>query len=97
MNDLDTKDIYLTKDGEIVGLHAVGYKEPGQLTVYNLDGTTFTISTDFVEHEKWGNEYDSNFKAIGRGSFRVFELTLEHAAKGLEEDGWVRIPGPKNV
>lgn len=90
MDNFDYKDIFLKKDKEIIGLHAVGHHELHIITVVGLDGERFEIETDFMELEKWGNEYDENLKMIGKGSFRVFSLTLEHAAEEMELDGWVR-------
>lgn len=90
----DSKDIYLTKDGQIIGLHAIGHNEPYEFKLVHLDGTEELIKTDFMEIEKWGNQYNSNGQMIGRGSFRIFALTLEHAAKEFEEDGWTRVDCP---
>lgn len=97
MENLDAKNIYLKKGEEIIGLHAIGHAEPYEFDLHELDGTVTRVKTDFMELEKWGNEYDANFKMIGRGSFRIFDLTLEHTAKAFEEDGWVRIKGPEEV
>lgn len=88
--DLDSKDIYLRKGSEIVGLHAVGNREPYTFTVMNLDGSEYGVTTDFMELDKWGNEYSEDMKMIGRGSFRVFDLTIDHTAQAFEEEGWVR-------
>lgn len=98
MDDIqfDSKDIYLkSPKGEIVGLHAVGHKEPYTFTLRHLDGKEEQITTDFMELEKWGNEYDENLIMQGRGSFRVFDLTIEHTAKAFEEDGWIRFEREK--
>ncbi len=89
-DNMQSKDIYLRKGREVVGLHAIGYAGPYEFDLQELDGSIQKIKTDFMELEKWGNEYDANFKMIGRGSFRVFDLTIEHAAKEFESDGWVR-------
>lgn len=88
--DFDSKDIYLRKGDEIFGLHAIGYNEPYEFDLIDLNGSTTRIKTDFTEIEKWGNEYDKDFNMIGRGSFRVFGITLDHAAQEMEADGWVR-------
>lgn len=89
-SDLDEKNIYLTKGDRIIGLHAVGYKEIYTYEVLELDGSISQFTTDFLEIHKWGNEYDKNFKMIGRGSFRIHSATIDIIAKELEEDGWIR-------
>ena len=86
------KDIYLKKDGEIVGLHAIGEKD-AEWTLVALDGTETRVK-GFQQHEQWGNEYDENHKMLGRGSFRIFG-DIEEAAKEMEADGWVTYEGPK--
>lgn len=91
----DSKNIYLKKDDQIVGLHAVGHAEPYTFTLRHLDGTEEEITTDFMEIEKWGNEYTPDYEIKGRGSFRVFDLTIEHTAKAFEEEGWVRFEREK--
>lgn len=90
MEDFDSKDIYLKKDNEIIGLHAIGIAGPYEFTLSELDGTNKLIKTNFMELEKWGNVYDENYNIVGRGSFRVFDLTLEHAAEEFEKEGYVR-------
>lgn len=89
-NDLIGWDIYLKKDGEIIGLHAVGYPGPYEYTLTHLDGTIEEKTSHIMTMEQWGNEYDSEYNMLGRGSFRVFSLDIEEAAKELEADGWVR-------
>lgn len=90
---LECKDIYLkSKDGEIVGLHAIGQSD-SEWTVVGLDGTR-TTKKGFQQWEQWGNEYDENHKMLGRGSFRIFQ-DIEELAKELEQDGWVSYEGPK--
>ena len=76
-----SRDVYLTKDGQIVGIHAIGYPE-------NEDGTG-----GLMQMEIWGNEYDEDHKMLGRGSFRVFD-DLENEVKNWEADGWVRREAP---
>lgn len=85
---LDSKDIYLKKDGEqtYIGLHAVG-EANSEWDVQYLDGT-IVRQKGFKAWESWGNEYVAG-KMVGRGSFRVFN-EIEEAARQLEEDGWVR-------
>jgi hypothetical protein len=90
---LDTKNIYLTKDGRIVGLHAVGYSVSYTYDIIELDGSRSTITTDFMALEKWGNEYDDKHNMLGRGSFRVHQ-DIEEEAKDFESDGWVRCLAP---
>jgi hypothetical protein len=84
------KDIFLRKNGQIIGLHAIGEKD-STWDVIELDGTRHTV-TGFRQWEQWGNEYghsrDGSLKMIGRGSFRVHD-DIEKVAKELEEDGWV--------
>lgn len=52
-----SRDVYLTKDGEIVGIHAIGDEHEGQ----------------FYQMEIWGNVYNEDHEMQGRGSFRVFD------------------------
>lgn len=94
-DDFDSKDIFLKKGNEIVGLHAIGYAEDNEMEVYELDGSITLYKTDFVELEKWGNCYDKNLNMVGLGSFRVHNLTIEHAATEFEKEGWTRF-NPKN-
>lgn len=89
----DSKSIYLRKDGNIVGLHSIGEND-SYWTIKELDGTEHQ-KTGFRAIESWGNNYDENYKMIGRGSFRVFK-DIEKEAKEFEEDGWIRFPGPQN-
>ena len=95
--EVESKDIYLkSPQGEIVGLHAIGHIDPDyEMRVQELDGSVIVIKPGFVEYEKWGNEYDNEYNMLGRGSFRVFDLTLDHAAKCWEDDGWVRFERAK--
>lgn len=81
----ESRDIYLQKDNEIVGLHAIG-ENNATWTQTDLNGVT-TEKTGFLALEVWGNNYDQNLKMIG-GSFRVFD-DIEAVANGLVEDGWV--------
>jgi hypothetical protein len=87
---LDSKDIYLRKGNEIVGLHAIGLKGPYDLTISGLDGSEQQVTLDFQSFEMWGNEYDEHFNILGRGSFRVFHYCLDMAAEEWEKEGWVR-------
>lgn len=89
-NDFDIWNIYLKKEGRIIGLHAMGIKGPYEYTLTHLDGSSKLIKTDFQTFEQWGNEYNDEFNMIGKGSFRVFSLDIEEAAKDFEQDGWVR-------
>lgn len=57
MEGMVGKNVYLKKDGAIVGIHAVGDEFEGQ----------------FQQFEIWGNEYDDEHNMLGRGSFRVFD------------------------
>jgi hypothetical protein len=90
MDDLASKDIYLKKDGQIIGLHALGYNEPYECEVIELDGSRHIEHLDFMALEKWGNAYDANLKMLPPGSFHVFDLSIEHTAREMEQDGWVR-------
>jgi acyl carrier protein len=89
---LDSLDIYLRRGTEIVGLHAVGFNEPHSYILEYENGKIETIQTNFRELQKWGNEYDENFNMIGRGSFRIFDISIENVAKEMELDGWVVVP-----
>lgn len=84
----------IKKGDEIIGLHAMDYEEPYEFTLTHIDGSSEIIKTDFMELEKWGNEYNKNSEMIGRGSFRLFDLTIEHSAKAFEDEGWTRFEGP---
>lgn len=88
---MQARDIYLKKDNEIIGLHAIGY-DNSTWTETALDGTS-TDKQGFSAMEKWGNEYDENHKMLGRGSFRVHD-DIEKVAKELEADGWTIYEGP---
>lgn len=89
-DDFDSKNIYLKKDDQIVGLHAIGISGPYTCHLHKVDGTIEVIQKDFNELEKWGNEYTPDYKIKGRGSFRVFDLSIEDTAKAFEDEGWVR-------
>jgi hypothetical protein len=91
-----SKDAYLKKDGVIVGIHAIGH--PGLYEWVNVaaDGTETKHTSDFMQMEIWGNEYDENHQMLGRGSFRVFDH-FENEVRNWEADGWVRYEGPKKV
>lgn len=91
MEGLISKDYYLQKGEEIIGLHAVG--EEGPYILCDLDGKEYT-KHGFHAMEQWGNNYNKDFQMIGRGSFRLFG-DIDEAAKEMMEDGWVQIPGPK--
>lgn len=88
----DSKDIYLRKDGAIIGLHSIGMDNQ-EWDLILLDGTRVR-QYGFQAIESWGNEYDENRNILGRGSFRVFE-SIENLAKEFEQDGWERYEGPK--
>jgi hypothetical protein len=94
MDGMVSRDAYLTKDGTIIGIHAIGYPEPYEWTEVALDGTETQKTSDFMQMEIWGNEYDENHQMLGRGSFRVFDQ-FESEVKNWEADGWVRREGPK--
>lgn len=89
-NDLIGWDIYLKKENEIIGLHAIGYPGPYVYELQHLDGSREQKTSHIMTMEQWGNEYDSEYNMLGRGSFRVFSLDIEEAAKEFEADGWVR-------
>jgi hypothetical protein len=84
-DDLDLKDIYLRKDNEIIGLHSIGYADPYEYTLVELDGTEIQKKTDFMPLETWGNRYNENYEMVG-GSFRVHQF-IEDEAKEFEADG----------
>lgn len=90
MDRLDSQDIYLQKDGRIIGLHAIGYNTLYDCELVEIDGTSKMIKMDFMALQKWGNEYNQEMKVLPLGSFHVFDLTIRHAAQDLEKDGWVR-------
>lgn len=88
---MQARDIYLKKDNNIIGLHAIGHPD-SEWTEEAIDGTR-TQKHGFNAMEQWGNEYDENHKMLGRGSFRVFE-PIEELAKKFEDDGWIVYEGP---
>lgn len=90
IEDLISKDYYLQKGEEVIGLHAVG--EEGPYIYRDLDGKEYT-KYRFHAFEQWGNNYNKDFQMIGRGSFRLFG-DIDEAAKEMTEDGWIQIPGP---
>lgn len=87
-----SREIYLRKDGQLIGLHAIGYDDC-VWTEVDLDGTEIECK-GFMAMETWGNEYDELGNMLGRGSFRIFQ-TIESLALSMETDGWVRGEGPK--
>lgn len=93
IHDYDSKNIYLKKNNQIIGLHSIGY-DNSEWEVHNLDGSIVQMK-GFQPIESWGNEYDENYQMLGRGSFRIF-ADIEEAVKDMETDGWVRFEGPKN-
>lgn len=94
INNYDSKNIYLKKDDQIIGLHSIGC-DNSEWTVSNPFDNTVVQMKGFQVIESWGNEYDENYKMLGRGSFRIFG-DIEEYAKEMEADGWVRFEGPKN-
>src|SRR3989442_381436 len=91
-NGLQEKSIYLKKDKEIIGLHAIGEPD-SEWNLIKLDGSRVG-QKGFKQHEQWGNHYDENHNMLGRGSFRIFD-DIEETAKELEIDGWIVYEGPK--
>ena len=84
---MEARDIYLKSPiGKIIGLHAIGGSNCTWELV-GLDGSR-TQQTGFLAMDKWGNEYDENYKMLGRGSFRVHE-NIEELAKKFEDEGWI--------
>lgn len=90
MDGLDAQDIYLKKDGRIIGLHAIGHKTPYECELVEIDGTSKMIKMDFMALQKWGNEYSDEMKVLPPGSFHVNDLTISDTAQEMEQDGWVR-------
>lgn len=86
-NEYESLDIYLYKDGEIVGLHAIGDAN-SSWTVEEMDGTR-TQRYGFKSVESWGNYYNDRYEMQGRGSFRCGH-DIEAVAKDFESDGWKR-------
>lgn len=82
---LDSKDIYLRKGTEIIGLHTVGVNN-SEWTVTNLDGSE-TLHKGFQAYDTWGNEYNEDLQMTGRGSFRVFS-DIDIVAEELIAEGW---------
>lgn len=87
--DFDSKDIYLRKGTEVVGLHSIGHAIPYEYVLIELDGTKINKKTDFMPLETWGNQYDANYNIVGRGSFRVHQFIEDEAAE-FEANGWTR-------
>lgn len=94
MDEMTERSVYLTKDGEIVGIHAVGYEGPYEYQIQELDGTLTQHLSDFMIMEIWGNNYDENRNILGRGSFRVSAHNFELEVKDWESEGWVRREAP---
>jgi hypothetical protein len=86
--ELDSKSIYLKKDGEFgfIGLHSVGESDVEWIEI-DFDGNEHSRK-GFRAHESWGNEYDNDHVMIGRGSFRVFQ-DIEVVAQEMVQDGWI--------
>lgn len=86
---MDEYNIYLKHPSEgIIGLHSVGLKD--QIwTEIDTDGVE-TQRLGFKSIESWGNEYTSDFKLKGRGSFRIFQ-NIDDLAASLEREGYVRM------
>lgn len=97
---MEEKSVYLKKydpvaiHTTIIGLHAIGYPEPHEYDIIELDGTKTRMKSDFMAMEAWGNQYDEDHKMLG-GSFRLGTTNIEEEAKELEKDGWVIYEGPK--
>lgn len=83
----DQFDAYLIKDGEIIGIHGVG-EANRPYTVSHMDETQ-THHVGFCAIESWGNEYNWDFKMIGRGSFRIGHL-MEDDVTMVLDNGWVQ-------
>lgn len=60
-NEMSSRNAYLIKGDDVVGIHAV---------YYPVDPTTG--ANLWQQLEIWGNNYDKNLKMIG-GSFRIFD------------------------
>lgn len=82
----DEMSVYLKKDNEIVGIHAIGEKDTSW-QVHELDGT-ITQRKGFQAMDIWGNQYNSDLKMIGKGSFRVHN-DIETEVNSWKADGWV--------
>lgn len=95
MDDLDSLNIYLRKDNQIIGLHAIGYKGPYTHTLVHLDGTREEKTSNFNAIEVWGNEYDEEHNMLGKGSFRLNTTHIEEIANELVTEGWEIYEGPK--
>lgn len=100
--EYDSKDIYLVKrnrdsheESYFIGLHAVGHAGPYVYDKIDLDDSVTRCVSNFMSLDTWGNEYDSDLKIVGRGSFRLHTSDIEEYATELESDGWVRVDKPK--
>lgn len=94
-NDFDSRDTYFTKDGETIGVHAIGCAGPHTYQVQELDGSIANYKSDFQIMEIWGNKYDANFKMKG-GSFRIFSHNYEEEIQWWLKDGWTIVERPTN-
>lgn len=83
--DMDSKNIYLRKGSEIIGLHAIG-ENNSEWTVSEFDGSE-TLHKGFKAWESWGNEYNEDLQMIGKGSFRVFG-DIDVVAEQFISEGW---------
>ena len=85
--DLDTFNIYLTKDGIKIGIHAIGYCEKHSFTYVDLDKNEIERTSFFHTREVWGNKYNDQNRMIG-GSFRLSTTILEDVIEEYIKDGW---------
>lgn len=95
-NKFDSKDIYLQKDDEIIGLHSIGYAEEYNYTQTEPDGTVSHKKSDFNPIESYGNEYDVFFRIKGRGSFRLTSPFIEDVAQEYVANGWKLLDKPES-
>lgn len=76
--NFDSKDIYLEKNGEIIGLHTYGHKSGV--------GTFMT----FMQYEAWANLYEkkNDERTFVASIYRIFG-PIEEEAEALKAEGWV--------
>ena len=85
-NGYISKDIYLKRGNELIGIHTYGY--PSEATF----GDDPTVKPYFAQMEAWINAYTEDYKFIASIS-RVFG-PIEETAEELKAEGFVVVPPP---
>lgn len=88
-NLLDSLDIYLKKDDQIIGLHAIGYAGPYEYTYTDIDGNVTQKTSNFQALDTWGNNYNNKYEMFAPGSFRIDTNDLEEESRLYAGAGWI--------